>query len=314
MNMPYQQPMMNYTPNYGTYQYNPMASYQRYQQPEPTQGISGRVVQAVETINPNEVPMDGSVAFFPKQDLTEIYAKSWNADGTIRTLTFKPVLNDKTDVLSGDTEKLEFDLSEKAVSEFEKGIENVDTSEMGEVVDMIKDLAEAEYHSIISKAMKKADEEEEEYDKELLRSLKAEYGEESGRRYYDQYRYANGRFAPKGRGTRRGYEEPPYYHMPVNYNDMEYMRDMDKNQGKMYYSEPIAPHVSESNYDRAKRHYTETKEMHKGASTEDKEHKMKALDMYIRELSGDISELLNDMTPDERNLFRTKMSNLASKL
>lgn len=111
----------------------------------------------------------------------------------------------------------------------------------------------------------------------------------------------------------RRYTEP-LYHMPVNYNDMEYMRDMDKSQGKMYYSEPIAPHVSESNYDRAKRHYTETKEMHKGASTEDKEHKMKALDMYIRELSGDISELLNDMTPDERNLLRTKMSNLASKL
>lgn len=112
----------------------------------------------------------------------------------------------------------------------------------------------------------------------------------------------------------RRYTEPPYYHMSVNYNDMEYMRDMDKSRGKMYYSEPIAPHVSESNYDRAKRHYTETKEMHKGASTEDKEHKMKALDMYIRELSGDISELLNDMTPDERNLLRTKMSNLASKL
>lgn len=104
----------------------------------------------------------------------------------------------------------------------------------------------------------------------------------------------------------RRYTEPPYYHMPVNYNDMEYMRDMDKSRGKMYYFEPIAPHVSESNYDRAKRHYTETKEMHKGASTEDKEHKMKALDMYIRELSGDISELLNDMTPDERNLLRTK--------
>ena len=210
--------------------------------------------------------------------------------------------------------KMQECLTEKAVNELEKGVENVDTSEMGQVVDMIKDLAEAEYHSIISKAMKKANEEEEEYDKELLKSLKAEYGEESGRRYYDHYRYANGRFAPKGHGIRRGYEEPPYYHMPVNYNDMEYMRDMDKSQGKMYYSEPIAPHVSESNYDKAKRHYTETKEMHKGASTEDKEHKMKALDMYIRELSGDISELLNDMTPDERNLLRTKMSNLASKL
>lgn len=152
-------------------------------------------------------------------------------------------------------------LTEKALAELDKGIENVDTKEMGEVVDMIKDLNEAEYRAVIVKSMKEADEEQKEYDKELLRALKDEYGEEGGRRYYDQYRYANGRFAPKGRGTRRGYEEPPYYHMPVNYNDMEYMRDMDKSRGKMYYSEPIAPHVSESNYDRAKRHYTETKEI-----------------------------------------------------
>lgn len=210
--------------------------------------------------------------------------------------------------------KMQECLTEKAVNEFEKGIENVDTSEMGEVVDMIKDLAEAEYRSIISKAMKKADEEEEEYDKELLRSLKAEYGEEGGRRYYDEYRYANGRFAPKGRGIRRGYTEPPYYHMPVNYNDMEYMRDMDKSRGKMYYSEPIAPHTIESGYDRAKRNYTETKEMHKNNTPEDKEHKMKALDDYIKELGGDITQLIGDMTAEERNLMRTKLSTLVSKL
>lgn len=205
-------------------------------------------------------------------------------------------------------------LTEKALAELDKGIENVDTKEMGEVVDMIKDLNEAEYRAVIVKSMKEADEEQKEYDKELLRALKDEYGEEGGRRYYDQYRYANGRFAPKGRGTRRGYEEPPYYHMPVNYNDMEYMRDMDKSRGKMYYSEPIAPHVSESNYDRAKRHYTETKEMHKGASTEDKEHKMKALDGYIKELGGDITQLIGDMTAEEKNLLRSKMSTLVSKI
>ena len=127
MNNPYQQPIMsNYIPQYGAYQYNPMANIQRFQsqeqiqpqiqQPMPQQvaGINGRIVQAVENINANEVPMDGSMAFFPKQDMSEIYVKGWNADGTIRTLTFKPVLNDKADILSGDTEKLEFDLSEKA--------------------------------------------------------------------------------------------------------------------------------------------------------------------------------------------------------
>lgn len=199
-------------------------------------------------------------------------------------------------------------LTEKAVNELEKGIENVDTSEMGQVVDMIKDLAEAEYHSIISKAMKKADEEEEEYDKELLRSLKAEYGEESGRRYYDQYRYANGRFAPKGKGTyRRGYEEPPYMHM---YPEAEHMRDMDRDYGKMYYTEPM----SESNYDRAKRNYTETKEMHKANTPEDKEHKMKSLDSYMKELSSDITGLIGDMTAEERGLVKAKLSTLVTKL
>ena len=134
MNNPYQAPMMNnpYMQSQNPYM-DRMNFLQNYQQnlqqplvptsmsganqqamPQQIVGINGRIVQAVETINPNEVPMDGSVAFFPKQDLTEIYAKSWNTDGTIRTLTFKPVLNDKTDILSGDTEKLEFDLSEKA--------------------------------------------------------------------------------------------------------------------------------------------------------------------------------------------------------
>lgn len=204
--------------------------------------------------------------------------------------------------------KMQECLTEKAVSELEKGIENVDTSEMGEVVDMIKDLAEAEYHSIISKAMKKADEEEEEYDKELLRSLKTEYGEENGRRFYDHYRYANGRFAPKGKGTyRRGYEEPPYYHM---YPEAEHMRDMDRDYGKMYYTEPM----SESGYDRAKRNYTETKEMHKANTPEDKEHKMKSLDSYTKELASDITSMVADMSAEEKNLLRTKLSTLVSKI
>lgn len=203
-------------------------------------------------------------------------------------------------------------LTEKALCELDKGVENVNTEEMGEAVDMIKDLCEAEYKAVIVKSMKKADEEEEEYDKELLKVLKDEYGEEGGRRYYDEYRYANGRFAPKGKGTyRRGYEEPPYMHM---YPEAEHMRDMDRDYGRMYYTEPTSTHTAESGYDRAKRMYTETKEMHKANTPEDKEHKMKALDGYIKELGGDITQLIGDMTAEERNLMRTKLSTLVSKL
>ena len=28
--------------------------------------------------------------FFPKQDMSEIYVKGWNADGTINTIVYKP--------------------------------------------------------------------------------------------------------------------------------------------------------------------------------------------------------------------------------
>lgn len=112
----------------------------------------------------------------------------------------------------------------------------------------------------------------------------------------------------------RRYTEPPYYHMPVNYNDMEYMRDMDKSRGKMYYSEPIAPHVSESNYDRAKRHYTETKEMHSGITPEDKEQRMKALDKYIKTVTNEIIKIVSDnATAEEKNLIKNNINNLVSR-
>lgn len=199
-------------------------------------------------------------------------------------------------------------LTEKALCELEKGTENVDTCEMGQVVDMIKDLNEAEYKAVIVKAMKKADEEKEEYDKMLLRELKEEYGEDDGRRFYDHYRYSDGRFAPKGHGSyRRGYEEPPYYHMTP-----EMYRDMDRDtHSRMYYTETG---MNESGYDRAKRTYTETKEMHRGNTPEDKKAKMQELERYAKSLTEDVVEMLSDMSDEEKNLLRTKMQILMQKI
>ena len=198
-------------------------------------------------------------------------------------------------------------LTEKALCELEKDTENVDTCEMGQVVDMIKDLNEAEYKAVIVKAMKKADEEEEEYEKILLRELKEEYGEDTGRRFYDHYRYADGRFAPKGRGTyRRGYEEPPYWHMTP-----EMYRDMDKENGRMYYTEPMH---TESRYESAKRAYTESKELHKGNEPQDKEAKMRELEKYMKEMSDDLLNLMKGMSQEEMNMAKSKLSVLVSKM
>lgn len=135
MNGPYQTPIYNQPVQYGQ-QYAPYNPYvnqpridanqnyaQALQQVQPQMpvqnlGINGKVVPAVENITANDVPMDGSVAFFPKQDMTEIYAKSWNADGTIRTIVFKPISSDIVSNLSHDTEKLKFDLSDECTGAF----------------------------------------------------------------------------------------------------------------------------------------------------------------------------------------------------
>lgn len=187
--------------------------------------------------------------------------------------------------------------------------EGQNLDDLKDFTEIAKNIACFDKDYRIVEAMEKSEDNE-----DIMRMIE-QYEDYPDRRFYDNYRYANGRFAPKGHGTyRRGYEEPPYMHM---YPEMEHMRDMDRDYGKMYYTEPTTgggQNMSESNYDRARRNYTETKEMHKANTPEDKEHKMKALDGYIKELGGDITQLIGDMTAEEKNLLRNKMSTLVSKI
>lgn len=222
-------------------------------------------------------------------------------------------------------------LTEKALQELNRGVETVDTEEFSKVIDSIKDLSEAEYYAKISKAMDDSD------PKEIM-DMFDRYGD---RRFYDHYRYANGRFAPKGHGSyRRGYEEHPYWHMtPEMYRDMspEYLRDMDLDYDRMYYSgkgaypRPAglemgnAKHFYGGDSDMMRdsregkagayrKAYMETKELHKGNTQQDKEAKMKDLDTYMKELGEDVLELVHDMTPEEKTLLKTKMTTLVTKL
>lgn len=165
---------------------------------------------------------------------------------------------------------------------------------------------------------------------EVMRMVE-EFGDYPGRRYYNEYRYSNGRFAPKGRGTRRGYVEPPYYHqMPEDYHEWERMpeydrmRDLDRmSMGKMYYSEPMSGNngMSAGTHDAregragmSRRSYMETKEMHNGNSPEDKDAKMKELEKYMKSLSEDVAELFSGMSPEEKQLTKTKLTTLVTKM
>ena len=223
-------------------------------------------------------------------------------------------------------------LTKCAEMEFEKGIENVDTKEMGEVVDIIKDLCEAEYYAKISKAMDEA-EYGEEYD---------EYGPmEDGRRgYRGQPRSkTSGRYMSRGDGRRsnrgrRGYDEPmgDYEMTPEMYRmySPEYLRDIDRMDGKMYYSGGSSSGGNSSSgmssqggsmggqqtsrTENARRGYVEAKEMHKGNSAEDKETKRKELDKWMTEFSSDVKQMVGEMSPEEKTVLKAKLNSLHSSI
>lgn len=110
-NYSYQQPqMMGYQQNFNQnmQMQNPymdrsaqMQQFQQGQQVLPSQmpgayqqpGLIGKMVNDVSMVSPNDVPMDGNIAIFPKNDMSEIYCKQWKQDGTIQTVVYKPVLD-----------------------------------------------------------------------------------------------------------------------------------------------------------------------------------------------------------------------------
>ena len=121
---PYYPQMNNYNQQYNPQQpyMERLAGLQQFQQMP--MGISGRVVPNAEAIAANDVPMDGSVAFFPMQDMSQILAKSWNADGTIKTVIYKPFVETPSN-LSTTNEKLNVGLSDDVTQAFMQRFDDI---------------------------------------------------------------------------------------------------------------------------------------------------------------------------------------------
>ena len=198
-------------------------------------------------------------------------------------------------------------LSECAEHELNKGVENVDTNEMKEVIDMLKDLSEAMYYRTLTKTMEEAEPEE-------TLEMFERYGD-GGQRYYDEWRYKSGRFAPKGRGTRKGYE-PVYNMTPEMYEKYpaEYYRDMDRQSGKMYYTDmSINPSMRDANEGRSgmsRKTYMETKQMHTNDTQDGKNIKAKKLDEFFGDLYEDMKEMAHDMSNEEKTVWKQRVAKL----
>ncbi len=148
----YPNPQMNQPnmyPNYNPPVANPyvdrMAQLQQYQQSlqmQPAQmsvasqpqGIIGKVVGDFSEITANDVPMNGTSAVFPKNDMSEIQIRTWGADGKIQTIPYKPILEQNQaeamnmpqidfNALNEDVKALRMEMSER-FDRLEKSWEN----------------------------------------------------------------------------------------------------------------------------------------------------------------------------------------------
>ena len=175
-------------------------------------------------------------------------------------------------------------------------LDTVDTKELGEVVDMVKDLEEAMYYCSIVKAMEES-EEEKKYQHMLMK------------------------------------QEPMYYSRPTYYP--EYERDMDRHGGRMYYPSNGSSNNNSSgsrggsmrSYSDMEMYPTEPRDYREGRrpvirktymegkqTHQTKDAQMKELEKYMQELTQDITEMIQDASPEEKQMLQQKISMLATKI
>lgn len=201
----------------------------------------------------------------------------------------------------------------------------VDAKELGEVIDMIKDLAQTEYYCEIYKQMKEASEEkptdtnnyyytERYFPTPPMPSYYRDMDRPFGRMYYPEggsnsgsssnssssgsnnsgsgnsgmsyYTPMNGYYQPNPWG---GYEEEPYYDKDFI---LQHLRDEREGRSPM-----------------KRKMYMESK-----SSGQDSNKSMKELESYMQDLTSDMMDLLDKASPEEKAIVQKKVNTLASKI
>lgn len=198
-----------------------------------------------------------------------------------------------------------------------KGLDNVDTKEAGEVIDMIKDLADAEKNCW--KAC---------YYKTVVEAMTEESHED--RMGYDNWRYSSGRYAPKGRGrySPAGYVPPaePYNFFPNIWMDgkggdgfvgggqgsrMGYDGDptrMTSTYSDMYMDGQTYKGMPYDKYKEARRHYTQSH------SKEDRDEMDTYAVEHMSEMVDTMKDIWGEANPELKMKMKSELTTLMNEM
>lgn len=176
---------------------------------------------------------------------------------------------------------------------------DVDAEELGEVVDMVKDLSEAIYYCEVTKAM--------------------EESEKNGSKEMMYYHMPNDHYNMNNRENYRNYHDGMInYDGTMNYDtNRSYYNGNNSNSSSgnssAHYTEREFPHAfndaREGKSYRSRRMYMEAKE-----TKQDKTSQMRELEKYVQELTQDMIEMVEGSSPEEKQYLSKKMTVLANKI
>ena len=93
------------------------------------QVLNGKLVDSIDVVKAIDIPLDGSVSYFPLTNNSAIVTKQLLTDGTSKTTIYKPV-----------EEKEAPKVQYATMEDLKKSIKEIDLSEIDDLKDEIKEL------------------------------------------------------------------------------------------------------------------------------------------------------------------------------
>lgn len=132
---------------YNNYGYNPYYQPQRFQNVEqPNQQpmmttyqppiqltkpttLLGKAVESIDVVKATDIPLDGSISYFPLTDGSAIVSKQLQNDGTSKIVVYKPTKEDKKEAIQFAT-----------LDDLQEAIGEIDLSDIQDLKEEIKDI------------------------------------------------------------------------------------------------------------------------------------------------------------------------------
>lgn len=122
---PYYQPQQRFT---GTEQQHPMmTTYQPPVQLTKLNNLLGKSVDNIDVVKAMDIPLDGSISYFPLTDGSAIVSKQLQQDGTSKIVVYEPKIEKQS-------------VKYATIDDIDKKIEKLDFSEIDDLKEEINDL------------------------------------------------------------------------------------------------------------------------------------------------------------------------------